>query len=81
VHATALEFLNLKPIDISDADVSKTAGYRCVCLNLRVMSEETKMLGCEAHICEVQLLLLAYGDTRSKSSHKRYVLYRDLRAE
>jgi len=77
----SIQLLRVKNSLAFDADVSKTAGYRCVCLNLRVMSEETKMLGCEAHICEVQLLLLAYGDTRSKSSHKRYVLYRDLQAE
>jgi hypothetical protein len=31
----------------------KYAGYRAVLLNLRIVSDMTDMLGCEAHICEV----------------------------
>lgn len=65
----------------SDADVSTTAGYRCVRLYLRVVSKETEMLGCELHICEVQLLLRSFGEAGSKESHERYVKYRDLGAE
>ena len=48
-----------------DSDIS--AGYRNVSVNLRVVTEETKDLGVETHVCEVQLLLL--GMARIKVNH------------
>jgi len=67
---------NLKP----DANASATAGYRAVHLNLRLINHKTQMMGCEMHICEVQLVLRSIGELRSAQSHARYRQYRDLRA-
>jgi len=50
-----------------------TAGYRDVCVNLRVVSSLAQALGVEIHMCEVQLLLREYAALRSADGHKRYV--------
>ena len=39
-------------------DAGRSAGYRNLSLNLRVVTKETLALGAETHICEVQLLLV-----------------------
>jgi hypothetical protein len=39
-------------------DSVSSAGYRNLAVNLRVDTPETRALGIETHICEVQLLLL-----------------------
>jgi hypothetical protein len=35
-----------------------TGGYRDVCFNLRITSLESKSLGLDTHVCELQLALL-----------------------
>jgi hypothetical protein len=35
-----------------------SAGYRNMAVNLRIVTTETRALGIEIHICEVQLLLI-----------------------
>jgi hypothetical protein len=35
-----------------------SAGYRNLAVNLRIVTSETRSLGTEMHVCEVQLLLL-----------------------
>jgi len=64
----------------TDGKASATAGYRAVHLNLRLINAKTQMMGCEMHICEVQLVLRSIGELRSAQSHARYRQYRDLRA-
>jgi len=49
----------------------ETAGYRDVCLNLRVVNKQAMSLGADMHVCEVQLILLA--KLRTSEGHKRYV--------
>jgi hypothetical protein len=39
-----------------DSDAS--AGYRNLAVNLRIVTNDARLLGVEMHICEVQLLLL-----------------------
>ena len=39
-------------------DSELSAGYRSLAVNLRVVTDETKALGVETHVCEVQLLLI-----------------------
>ena len=39
-------------------DSAASAGYRNLAVNLRLVTAETKSLGIETHVCEVQLLLL-----------------------
>ncbi len=47
-----------------DYDAAKSAGYRDVLLNMRILSNETAALGIETHICEVQLLLRSFFDMK-----------------
>ena len=42
-------------------DARQTAGYRDVLLNVRVDTPETRRLGIETHVCEVQLALAAFA--------------------
>ena len=43
-----------------DPDLSSetTSGFRNLAINLRIVTEQTKALGVETHVCEVQLLLI-----------------------
>ena len=41
-----------------DFDSAESAGYRNLAVNLRLDTAETRALGVEIHVCEVQLLLL-----------------------
>jgi len=62
-------------------DGNATAGYRDVLLNLRVCTKEAAMLGCDTHLCEVQLVLKSFGELKTAQGHRRYVQFRDLRGE
>lgn len=62
-------------------DGSASAGYRDVLLNVRLCTKETGMLGCDTHICEVQLILRSFGELKTSQGHERYAMFRDLRAE
>jgi hypothetical protein len=44
-----------------DYDSSVTAGYRDVVLNLQVLTNETRRLRIETHVCEVQLLTIDFA--------------------
>ena len=62
-------------------DSSTTAGYRDVALNMKMDTDLACALGCETHLCEVQLLLKKFGDLKTAEGHQRYVQHRDTRAE
>jgi hypothetical protein len=62
-------------------DSSQTAGYRDVALNIKMDDNTAVMLGCETHLCEVQLLLCKFGELKTAEGHRRYVQLRDARAE
>jgi len=62
-------------------DASSSGGYRSVCINIRVTSEEAVRLGCDTHVCEVQLILRSVFTVKSDSGHQRYVKFRNMRAE
>ena len=42
-------------------DSGRSAGYRDVALNLRVVTAEAMALGVDLHVCEVQLLLRPFA--------------------
>ncbi len=44
-----------------DYDADESLGYRDVGLNLLVVTAETRLLGAEVHVCEVQLLLRQFA--------------------
>lgn len=45
-------------------DSSQSAGYRDVALNLRIVNAETKALGVETHVAEVQLMLKPFAEIK-----------------
>lgn len=63
------------------SDEGSSQGYRDIALNVRVVSDSTCRLGVEGHVCEVQLLMHSFYALKSDEGHKRYVTYRNLRAE
>jgi hypothetical protein len=40
------------------------AGYRDLCINLRLVTDETTRLGVENHVCELQLLLKSFAELK-----------------
>jgi len=62
-----------------NSDVS--AGFRNLAVSLRIMTTDTRLLGVDMHICEVQLLLIRMAAIKNDEGHKRYILFRNLRGE
>uniref|UniRef100_A0A7S1ECE9 Uncharacterized protein n=4 Tax=Hemiselmis andersenii TaxID=464988 RepID=A0A7S1ECE9_HEMAN len=58
-------------------DSDESAGYRDVCINLRVINKTAQALGAELHVCEVQLLTLEFAKLKTADGHKRYVQSRN----
>merc|ERR1712048_991030 len=54
-----------------------SAGYRDVCIVLRLQSSETLASGTNLHLCELQLHLSAISDVKSEEGHRRYVQWRN----
>ncbi len=54
---------------------------RDVSINVRLETEEAKAKGLAGHVCEVQLQLEEFALLKSRDGHKRYVRYRNFRAE
>jgi hypothetical protein len=52
----------------ADYDPAITAGYRDVALNLQLDQPETRRLGLEAHVCEVQLILVDFARLKVRST-------------
>lgn len=73
--------LNYKNGFSEDFEVRDSAGYRNVALSLIVVDKFTTKLCCNLHICELQLGLKAIEDKRNAGGHKKYVEWRNLRAE
>jgi len=64
-----------------DLDSAESAGYRNLAINLRLDTAETRALGVEIHVCEVQILLLHMAAIKNNEGHKKYILFRNLRGE
>jgi hypothetical protein len=45
-------------------DAAPTAGFRSLALNLRIVTADARRLGIEAHVAEVQLLLLEFAELK-----------------
>eukprot|EP00285_Hemiselmis_virescens_P009409 CAMPEP_0173379784 /NCGR_PEP_ID=MMETSP1356-20130122/2596_1 /TAXON_ID=77927 ORGANISM="Hemiselmis virescens, Strain PCC157" /NCGR_SAMPLE_ID=MMETSP1356 /ASSEMBLY_ACC=CAM_ASM_000847 /LENGTH=703 /DNA_ID=CAMNT_0014333185 /DNA_START=14 /DNA_END=2122 /DNA_ORIENTATION=+ len=56
-----------------DYDTELSAGYRDVCINLRIATEWTEHMGVSTHVCEVQLLLTRIAKNKTEQGHRRYV--------
>ncbi|EKX42851.1 hypothetical protein GUITHDRAFT_111219 [Guillardia theta CCMP2712] len=60
----------------------QSGAYRDLCLNVRLDNEETRRLGVNSHVCELQLSLKDYKAWVIHShGHRRYVEYRNTRGE
>ena len=62
-----------------NADV--TAGYRNVAINIAIATPQTRRLGIDGHVCELQLILRPFHILKTESGHQRYVAFRNKRAE
>jgi len=77
-EATIRRHKNRLALDYNDV---LSAGYRDILLNISIDNEKTKRLGTNRHICELQLVLDAFHVLKSVDGHKRYVEYRNKRAQ
>ena len=62
-------------------DSARTAGYRDVCVSMRLLTPAAVAAGAWGHVCEVQLMLLSVARVKTAEGHKRYVAFRDIRGE
>eukprot|EP00747_Dinoflagellata_sp_TGD_P001676 gnl/TRDRNA2_/TRDRNA2_102323_c1_seq1.p1 gnl/TRDRNA2_/TRDRNA2_102323_c1~~gnl/TRDRNA2_/TRDRNA2_102323_c1_seq1.p1 ORF type:complete len:318 (-),score=37.78 gnl/TRDRNA2_/TRDRNA2_102323_c1_seq1:164-1117(-) len=62
-------------------DSSLSGGYRNLSLNLIVVDEHTSQACTASHICELQLSLREFDDLKTDGGHRRFVEFRDMRAE
>jgi len=62
-------------------DSSQSGGFRNICLNLVVVDDTTCKACTESFVCELQLTLRAIHDRKTEGGHKRFVIFRDMRAE
>ena len=64
-----------------DYDSARSAGYRDVNVLLRFVSQGAVKMGCETHICELQLVLCNIADLKHDEGHRRYISFRNARGE
>mmetsp|Transcript_5673 Transcript_5673/g.18249 ORF Transcript_5673/g.18249 Transcript_5673/m.18249 type:complete len:132 (-) Transcript_5673:251-646(-) len=62
-------------------DSAASCGFRNLSLNLRVDCAESRRLGAETHVCEVQLIMTAMAHIKDDQGHRRYIAFRNLRGE
>lgn len=60
-------------------DPAQTAGYRDVCINLRLLDPSVVVMGADTHVCELQLALKVFIDRRSTEADKRFTNWRNYR--
>ena len=58
-----------------------SAGYRDVCVSLRLLTPAVVAAGAWGHVCEVQLMLLSVAQVKTAEGHARYVAFRNIRGE
>ncbi|EKX33293.1 hypothetical protein GUITHDRAFT_120506 [Guillardia theta CCMP2712] len=76
-----VQFVQIKNTLRHNYDSSRSAGYRHVALNLRIDNEETRRLGVDRHVCELQLVLLQFYELKSDKGHRRYIHFRNTMGE
>jgi hypothetical protein len=59
-----IKILRIKNRLNPEFDARKSAGYRDVALNLQIVTEQTKALGIDAHVCELQLMLQSVAELK-----------------
>ena len=74
---TRLQVVCLKNRFDTDADMSRTAGYRDVLVRARVCTETTEEFGVSGHVCELQLAHREMAQHLSPAQHKCYLGYKN----
>lgn len=64
-----------------DYDTWRSAGYRDVNLAFQITTSATRDLGLDRHVLELQLMLLDMAKLKTDEGHRRYIEFRDARAE
>eukprot|EP00746_Dinoflagellata_sp_MGD_P038414 gnl/MRDRNA2_/MRDRNA2_192415_c0_seq1.p1 gnl/MRDRNA2_/MRDRNA2_192415_c0~~gnl/MRDRNA2_/MRDRNA2_192415_c0_seq1.p1 ORF type:complete len:302 (+),score=23.33 gnl/MRDRNA2_/MRDRNA2_192415_c0_seq1:38-907(+) len=59
----------------------RSAGYRDLCLLLKVQTKETRQQNIDRHCCELQLQAEDFFTAKTDGGHQRYVKWRNLRCE
>ena len=77
----AVEILRVKNRLTTTYSSSQSGGHRNLSLNLIVVDEITCEACTDSHICELQLQLRAMYGLKTDGGHRRFVSYRDRRAE
>jgi len=62
-------------------DDQASSGYRNVALSLILVDSFTMLQGVDTHVAELQLGLSAFDSIKTDGGHKRYVAWRNQRAE
>jgi len=62
-------------------DASLSAGYRDVCLILRLVSDQAVCAGLGGHCFEVQLHIVSLYKAKTDGGHARYIQWRNMRSE
>mmetsp|Transcript_28598 Transcript_28598/g.44803 ORF Transcript_28598/g.44803 Transcript_28598/m.44803 type:complete len:393 (-) Transcript_28598:835-2013(-) len=65
----------------SQYDSWGSLGYRDLAINLKISCDETRRLGVDNHIAELQLIPVEMAQLKGEGSHRRYVEYRNTMAE
>lgn len=65
----------------TDYNSKASAGYRDVLVNLNMVTREARDLGVDGFVCELQLQLQAFASLKNDGGHKRYVEFRNERAQ
>jgi len=71
----------LQALMVLSAHTGALVRYRDVAVNLRFSTYETRGLGIDTHLCEVQLILNSFASLKHDYGHKQYVEFRDARGE
>ena len=73
--------INVKNRLATSYNSNASAGYRNVALNLILVDEFTMQCQVDIHVCELQLGLAVFEKEKNADGHKRYVEWRNARAD
>ena len=65
----------------SSYDDASSLGYRDILVNCCIVSQTVRDMGMSEHVCEIQLILRSFMDTKTQQGHERYVRFRNMRCE
>lgn len=76
-----VQIVRLKNRFASGYCAERSAGYRDLCLLLKVQTKEARQQNIDRHCCELQLQVEDFFTAKTGGGHQRYVKWRNLRCE